>query len=284
MRNLLSVFILMLPFLYMAQEDEKKISITDVYLMSGSNYMSTNIENVSVFQQMAPNSSILAQDMSQFESMPFFPKMGTSPNKSSSLLLGLSFAEKPHQSLRLGFNHSMGTYALTNYSRTTFTPYDTLTSSQTGEQIFIDSMSTTSINGTAFSEYLGLEGSLLFRSSNEARWSFFGGVGLSLRFCFNNRVNVTESTYEGVSGEYSYSNYNYGNNWKTENFKGYGYLSTSIFFPLGIDLRIGKNRDFWKIAHLFMELRPNLTIASIPDYTTVISPSMVGNFGLRITW
>jgi hypothetical protein len=274
--------ILTIPILVQAQEEDKKVSISDVYLMTGSNYMTAPLENVSVFQQMVPESILLNQDLTGFQEGPFYKGTMPGSNSSSSLMIGLNVSKNPNAQLRLGFNHRVGIYAHTNYYKNESTPYDTLTSSQTGEQFFVDSTHTTSLYANGISEYLGVEGSMIFRTSNEERWSFYAGFGLSLGFCFNNRITVIQNEYNFVSGYYGSSNY--ADNTKTEYLKSDGYLSTTLFFPLGIDFTTGKKRDFWKRVHLFAELRPSLTVASIPNYETTINPAMNGNLGLRIHW
>jgi hypothetical protein len=275
-----TLFFIMLIFTSFAQE-EKKVSIHNVYLLNGSNYMTAPFEDPSVFQGMASESQILAQDLTGFTSSVLYPGM-SGENSTTSLLIGLSFKDRENQILRLGINHRIGMYAHTNLSKTTKTPYDTLTSSQTGEQYFVDSIETTYIQGDAHSEYLGIEASMIFQTADEYRWSFFGGFGIGLGIAFNNEIRINEFNYNYASG--FQSSYYESNSQRSEIFKADSYLSSTLFFPLGIDFRIGKNRPFWQRVHLLLELRPSLTVASIPEYTTVVNPAMNGNVGLRINW
>jgi len=87
-----TLFFIMLIFTSFAQE-EKKVSIHNVYLLNGSNYMTAPFEDPSVFQGMASESQILAQDLTGFTSSVLYPGM-SGENSTTSLLIGLSFKDR----------------------------------------------------------------------------------------------------------------------------------------------------------------------------------------------
>ena len=123
---------------------QAQISINEIYLQSGS-FFGQNKGSLADFQTLAPGSSILQQDLSAYQTYPqmFF----NLPGQSQSLSVGLGLGKMPNATLRLGLMHTSQNNALaTGGSYTETFRVDTLTSSQSGEQYFVDSFSTHSFN------------------------------------------------------------------------------------------------------------------------------------------
>ena len=262
---------------------QAQISINEIYLQSGS-FFGQNKGSLADFQTLAPGSSILQQDLSAYQTYPqmFF----NLPGQSQSLSVGLGLGKMPNATLRLGLMHTSQNNALTTGGSYTETfRVDTLTSSQSGEQYFVDSFSTHSFNANYAQEQLRIDASLLFRYNADKRWSFFGGIGANFGLSYNAATTV----HHRVSPYGDYFGYGFINDLmfidfgthETETFENKGGFGFGVYAPLGIDFQLGKKREFWKPMHLYMELRPGFNINQIAGLGTTFSVGNFSNAGLR---
>jgi hypothetical protein len=262
---------------------QAQISINEIYLQSGS-FFGQNKGSLADFQTLAPGSSILQQDLSAYQTYPqmFF----NLPGQSQSLSVGLGLGKMPNATLRLGLMHTSQNNALaTGGSYTETFRVDTLTSSQSGEQYFVDSFSTHSFNANYAQEQLRIDASLLFRYNADKRWSFFGGIGANFGLSYNAATTVHHRVSPYGDG-FGYGMFNdifmgSGANHEQEVFENKGGFGLGVYAPLGIDFQIGKKREFWKPMHLYMELRPGFNINQIAGLGTTFSAGNFSNVGLR---
>lgn len=262
---------------------QAQISINEIYLQSGS-FFGQNKGSLADFQTLAPGSSILQQDLSSYQTYPqmFF----NLPGQSQSLSVGLGLGKMPNATLRLGLMHTSQNNALaTGGSYTETFRVDTLTSSQSGEQYFVDSFSTHSFNANYAQEQLRIDASLLFRYNADKRWSFFGGIGANFGLSYNAATTVHHRVSPYGDG-FGYGMFNdifmgSGANHEQEVFENKGGFGLGVYAPLGIDFQIGKKREFWKPMHLYMELRPGFNINQIAGLGTTFSAGNFSNVGLR---
>lgn len=279
-KSIFGICALLFSITSLAQEETPKaISITDVQLFSGMNIYPVSSLSLNEMKAFAPNSTILAKDFTGFHSGNY---NSVYSNQSFSALLGVNFKNKPNRQLRVGLNYLSKTNFIGSAGREDIYPYDTLTSSQTGQQYFLDSSYSKHVHMQQEMEQLSLDASFIFRTDAEARWSFYGGFGLMLGYSFNANTSIYYSEW---SSESSYSSsYNSNNNSEFEQFRNKNFLSTAIYLPFGIDFRIGKNNEFWKRLHLFYEIRPMVSIATIPEWNTLTQFSFTQGVGIKIKW
>jgi hypothetical protein len=262
---------------------QAQISINEIYLQSGAFFGQTK-GGLADFQTLAPGSSILQQDLSAYQSSPIFNF--NLPGQSQSLSVGLGLGKMPNATLRLGLMHTRQNNALAIGGSFTETfRIDTLTSSQSGEQFFIDSFSTHSYNANYAQEQLRIDASLLFRYNADKRWSFFGGIGANFGLSYNASTTVHHrvSPYGDSFGFGLYNDIFMGSgaNHEQEVFENKGGFGFGVYAPLGVDFQIGKKRDFWKPMHLYMELRPGFNVNQIAGLGTSFSAGNFSNVGLR---
>jgi hypothetical protein len=139
------------------------------------------------------------------------------------------------------------------------------------------------------SEQLRFDGSLIFRTNPEARWSLFTGIGITAGFSFNayseiyfSQTNSIEARFPNGNSSTYYSHF--GNDWETEKFRNKNNLAFSTYIPMGIDFRIGKKSEFWKQTHLFYEIRPGINMTSIPELRTLTNRTIQHGLGLKVSW
>lgn len=260
---------------------QAQISFEGVYLQNGA-FFGAGKGNLSDFQTLAPQSVLLQQDLSSYQS---YPAMNLNfPGQSQSLSVGLKMAKLPNATLRLGLMHTNQQNALSIGGSFTETfRIDTLTSSQTGDQIFVDSFSTHSYNANYSQEQLRLDASLLLRYNADKRWSFYGGIGANFGLSYNAQTNVNQYVSPYGSG-YGYGLFNdmvYNGTHTQETFETKGGFGFGVYAPLGVDFQVGKKRDFWMPIHLYMELRPGFNVNQIAGLGTSFSAGNFSNIGLR---
>ncbi|KRP10370.1 MAG: hypothetical protein ABR95_12205, partial [Sphingobacteriales bacterium BACL12 MAG-120813-bin55] len=169
-------------------------------------------------------------------------------------------------------------------------PFDTLTSASTGQTLYVDSVTIENYNMNYSSEQLRFDGSFIYRTNPAARWSMFTGAGITAGLAITTYTDIYYSKYgrtdtryanETQSSSFSYSNFISS---KSESFQNRTTFGASAYVPLGIDFRIGKDKEFWKRTHLFYEIRPGINFTAIPELHTVANVSLQSGFGLRVSW
>ncbi len=263
-----------------AQEEKPAVRISEVQLLPSTDYSNTPFGTISDMQRISPQSSILQKDFSSYTANNYSVIFS---QNSFNMLLGLSFRDKPNMTLRAGVGYSNRTLLGLSMGRTDRYAFDTLTSSLTGQQYFVDSVVHRSLFAYYNTQFLSLESSLIFRTNSEARWALYGGVGLNFGFGFNGRTDITRHEYSTIESQGSY---NYSNDYDFENESNS--VANSYFFginaPLGVDFRIGKKREFWNRIHLVYELRPGISVYTIPGLENRLTPFVQQALGLRVTF
>lgn len=268
-----------------AQETTKGLRISEFHIQNGMAYSSMQNYELSDFQSLAPGSMLLKNDFTGFNNNSYYifnGARGFNGNSYQSIQLGITFNNKANPLWRIGISHGSSNSFSAGLSKETVTPYDTLTSSQTGEQFYSDSVHSESYFMDYRSEQLRIESSLIYRTNPEQRWSVYAGIGISVGLSYNAQTNINYSTSDNVSGNYgnNYGDYTYA----SEHFRNKTNISTAVFVPMGVDFRIGKNKEFWKRLHLYYEMKPSLTFLSVPELRTFTSVNMINSFGLKVTF
>ena len=262
---------------------QAQLSFEGIYLQNGAFY-GAGKGSLSNFQALAPQSVLLQQDLSAYQSYPVM--YFNFPGQSQSISVGLKMAKLPNATLRLGLMHTnQGNALAVGGSYTETFRIDTLTSSQSGEQFFVDSFSTHSYNASYSQEQLRLDASLLFRYNADKRWSFYGGIGANFGLSYNGQTSVNQYVSPYGSGYgYGYNLFNdmvHNGTHTQETFENKGGFGFGVYAPLGVDFQVGKKRDFWMPIHLYMELRPGFNVNQIAGLGTSFSAGNFSNVGLR---
>jgi hypothetical protein len=262
----------------------QNIKITELHISNGTGLGGQINGSINDFKILAPNSSILAMDFSQYnpEGFPTVRTPGMNMSSNYSLQLGLQCAKMPKVTYRVGITHvsNLGVLsAFGSYSQSF--PYDTLTSSQTGEQTFIDSTNSKYYNMNHSNQQIRLDGAMIFRMFPEKRWSIHTGLGASIGMSYQSNTTISIWESSSISSEDYYGD-NYEENGERETFKNKNSLGASLYIPFGIDFGIGKKREFWMPFHLYAETRPSLNINSINGIGTSFSPGISYAVGLRM--
>lgn len=292
--KLLTFFALIIfSFNSFSQETEpiKRVKFDDIHIHLGPLFERYQKGNINDFQTLAPQSDLLEEYPQNFSQSNGY---GISGSAALSVMVGIKFSNKEKTSyksnplLRLGFSYSSGTHISSNYSEDTRYPFDTLTSSQTGAQTFVDSVYTQHSGANYSSDQLRFNAALIFRTNPEARWSLYSGIGLTAGVSINAKTQIYYSTFvstESQNNDVSINNSNYNSDERvTENYKNEMNYGFSAYIPFGVDFRIGNKREFWKRTHLFYEIKPELNVVSIPELYTITNTRISQGIGVRVTF
>ena len=290
LKNPLSVTAILLVAFF--HSNAQKVRFSDVYISAGLNWAS-GTGTLEDFQKLAPDSKFINQSFSDFSNSNSYFYSGYHGTGRTSFLVGIDFKKNEEFSsspqLRVGLTYSSSVLLSYSLSRDTRTPYDTLTSSRTGNQVFVDSVYYDNYSFAYSTENLLLDVSLIYRTNDAARWSLFGGVGLAGGISFNAITTAdhmesfyTESRNSGYQTYPDYSDY-YDSRYETEVFRNKNAMQLAAYIPLGVDFRIGNKSEFWKRVHLFGEVRAALNLSHIPEIGSHTQASFAHTFGIRIS-
>lgn len=271
-------------------QDQKRLKLSDASLQVGYMLNPVSMGNLTEFKRIAPQSNLLTQNLNGFSANNF---SGTYVNNYFTAAVGIQFLNKEKKAyksnplLRLGISYNSGTHLYNGYSRYSNGIVDTLISQQTGQMYFIDSTRIEGYSMTLSSQQLRLDASLIFRTNPEARWSIYGGIGFNFGAAFSTSVDIYYNSYHYTNNQLGYS---YASNYSNDSSKNEHFtnstriLGGSLYLPIGIDFRIGKNRPFWKQTHLFYELKPCLNLVAIQGGSTLLNGVFQHGLGVRVTF
>lgn len=268
-----------------------KFQISDLYVQGGVFSERNSIGSQTEFMELAPGSNLLAQNYAGFT-----PYSGSYTTGSSylSVQLGMNFRNpqtgnlRKNPQLRLGLTYHQTSPLMGGFYSWEQKPWDTLVSTQTGQQYYVDSVTSRDANFWYSGKQIKADASLLFRTNPARRWSLFAGLGLAAGFTFNAKTTIEYSTHRRTQAYYNPRSFIYfpydpsDSESQTEEFSNRPSWVFSGSAPMGFDFRIGKKQAFWQKMHLFYELRPSFNLFGVPDLSTLSNLSLQQGIGLRV--
>jgi len=252
--------------------------------------MSLQPSSVEDFKRIVPQSQLLTADYENYNSnqLPSYAS-----NSFMSVLLGIELANKKtkqirtNPKLRLGFNYGSFSTLSGYLQQTERFVYDTLVSAQSGNIYFADSVITSSLIMYQNTQQLSMDVALIYRTNTDNRFAFYSGLGLGGGFSMNTNTYIryhkrSTSEVNGSSDpDFIGGNYSEESSLKTESFKSKNPSTFWVYVPIGIDFRIGKYSELLKHTYLFVETRPSITRANIPDFGANTAASIAFTTGVR---
>lgn len=295
MRNLVIVVLLTLALNGYSQDSPalQKFKISDAFIQFGGFNEKGNHITINEFKKLAPGSQLLKMDLSQFDEYIYDYN---SPGYTVGAAVGLRLrnsegtAYKRSPMLRLGLTYRNHEPYSIDYADGIVTRYDTLKGNH-GEVFYMDSVVSKLLGMEYRTNELRMDISMTFCTNPDARWSLYGGGGISFGWLFNNYTKLHYSETDAIQmtrsegGEFLYHDYDsdYYHS-RTESFNNKNGFSASVFVPVGVDFRIARRGEFFKRLHLFVEFRPGINFTSIPELESSTRFFMNTNFGLRVNW
>ncbi len=263
---------------------QKGFKISDFYVQTSMFDPRLSNGTIADFKELAPNSVLLQKDMAGFTMTGGGYTNSTCFSGTMGIQLGSTNSGNFLSKLqwRIGFSYNTGNEISAGAYFRQRTPYDTLTSSQTGNQTVVYSHESENYGMSYSSEHIRLENSLFYFFNPNDRWSIFTGLGFNYGTSFNNRVaiNYSETNYKDGGTDF------YANDYSTYSSETYNIAnksSGSIFSAMGLDFRIGNKRDFLKRTHLYYEFRPSIQVSTIHALRTYSTGVLQHGLGLRVS-
>lgn len=245
---------------------------------------SSGISNSSDFQKLAPNSSFEKSDVSGFKIQnSFFGSSG--PAFSMNIVLAKpenTNLSRLNTEFRFGISYQEIDVLNLGYDRIDEFRIDTLISSRSGNQVFVDSTYRQSYYLSYNQTNVMVDGDVTISTDPSKRFKFYGGIGFSLGFSAAASTDIIYSTTSNVNIiEDEESSFEFEIDGSSERFRNDGGLFGRVYLPLGLDFRIGKTKATAMKYHLFVESRPNLSFHKVPELGSVTLTSNVSSLGFR---
>ncbi|MGI9191226.1 MAG: hypothetical protein ACR2IL_03825 [Chitinophagaceae bacterium] len=275
---------------------QSKVKVSEFSVSTGSFMQESPISQFADWQRMAPGSSLLptlSKDLSSFD------QMNSEINGGNvwSANLGLQFSDRAgmrynrNPLLRIGIQYQGATVLSQSFRKETTYAHDTLTSSQTGEQTYVDSIQIDHYDINYRQKRLMLDASLIFRTKSQSRWGLFAGIGMSLGASFRNQTELNYSMYKGTNGIIPIHNmafhnmFGNNNDKRHEHFANTASFAGALYIPLGASFRLSNKHEFWNKISLTLETRPGLYWSGIPELTTTtLNTGVATQVGFRVSW
>ena len=275
MRNSLLVCLLGLSSVVMAQESEKSWKFTETSVMTGIGVQMSPMFSEKDVADWSQNDPWIIQDFTGYQQ---FSGLNSTTSAQFSANLGLRKTGIHNPSFRVGITYKRLNSQVFGRFQEWSGPYDTLVSSQTGQQYYVDTVRMRSVSAYWGADVLALDGAYMLQTDLTRRWSFYGGIGLQAGILFNQELQLSRMETFSETG----MTYEMDVELEQRNYRMNTGFSSTVYMPLGIDFRIGKKRPLWQQVHLVYELRPSLSVQSMSS-VSVVSPGITQHFGLRIT-
>jgi hypothetical protein len=278
--------------LYISQMSaQTKIKLSDVSIHSGdltNTSVTVTGSNINLLTLAREKESNLLSNVDLSNYKKYSGSNETTSNLFS-ILLGteITFRNKMKMNFRGGFTALNKADKSVSYLKEDVYRVDTLTSSQTGQQIYIDSTRTDEYHFSTVSNQLAMDLSATFSTNKLNKFSFYAGFGTFFGFTYASYLDVMHTNRitknNGFSDPVRYQNNQMWNS-STENEKlkldNVGSIA-AIYIPLGIEYRISKKVNVLKNFSIYTELRPSLVVSK-NSFSEVNSSSYWMNIvGLR---
>lgn len=291
MRNLLFsstiVFAVSVHAQYVPDTTASRHRITDVFLYSGGMPDPAYAASIGDWHLLAPSSTLLTRDLSDHEEVDGGLQMIGAFAASVCLDLRKAVpATRTGAYLRLGFNFMQHAGQGIELRKEVISPYDTLTSAQTGQVTYIDSMVTSRYSFEHTYGQLGLDAAVIYLKEYPRHWSLFGGCGLQVGSSFAGEVSVRHSVEREVTPRFSGDQGRPGDgrtsSSEMEDFRTRSDVFVAAYVPLGVSYRLGLKRPFWRAMNLCYEMRPMLWFGGAPELDAGPQVGVAHYFGWRV--
>jgi hypothetical protein len=270
-----------------AQDEVKRLEIKSASWQFGLNTGQSGVSNLSDFKKLAPNMMLSEADLIGFSNGSGFNE-NSGPAFSVNIILAkpTAFVEEVSRfnpEFRVGISYQRASLLNLNFVRTDQFRIDTLRSSQTGEEYYVDSIRNQDYSLGYIQQQVMVDGDVTISTNPDRRWKFYTGIGVSLGLSVSPRTEVNYDSWsyveDGLSDNYRKSSNDYEGS--SEEFANKTGFFGRVYIPLGVDFRIGKRKESLKKYHLFIESRQSLNFQTIFELSSQVTTSSVGGFGLR---
>ena len=287
MKKIATCVALISAFNLSAQDEVKRLEIKSASWQFGLNTGQSGVSNLSDFRKLAPNMTLSEADLIGFSNGSGFNE-NSGPVFSANIIMAkpTAFADEVSRfnpEVRVGISYQKAGLLNLNFNRRDEFRIDTLRSSQTGEEYYVDSIQNQSYSLSYIQQQVMVDGDVTISTNPEKRWKFYTGIGVSLGLSVSPRTEVSYNSWSYVENQLFNNDreLSSNNDDRSEEFANKTGFFGRVYIPLGVDFRIGKRKESLKKYHLFIESRQSLNFQTISELSSQVTTSSVGGFGLR---
>lgn len=210
--------------------------------------------SLSDFRDLAPDNELLKRDLSNYESSNNINDVSSYP----LLFLRSSFKIKDDE----GGYHERIRWRIGASAHFT----DDLNGSLYEDPRGGNAASQRSVSMDYSGLQLFLRSSLVKSTDPNARFRFYGGGGLAAGGLLSPSTTVHDQRGAEIHYEESRNN---------------PAFTAAAYIPLGAEFTLGSEKTFWEPFAVFIEMRPDLKVTTIPEIDPVLSTNMAGSIGLE---
>lgn len=253
--------------IFSGNDSLKKITVTDVHFGVVTPY--TQFGNISVneVRRLTARSYLLQTDLTGYSYNCYREVEASRVDFGFSLGNYLKKDEKYTYRINFGLSFNSANPVIGNFTRTDTIPYDTLTSSQTGNVIYVKKLTTNTYDIYYYSNRICFDINAVVSTSPLKRFSFYAGLGIVYGMGLSASTEINYMKYYGYTPDI------YDNNWEMqteaeftneslENSTGY---SLGFYVPIGMQFRFGKQAKFWKRFYMYYEFVMGMNSEYIPE-------------------
>ncbi len=262
--------------------------VSDVFVLGGSQVERDYVMGLMQWRSLMPNSELLKRDLNGYwRGRGFGRNLAAAGLFSAHASFRLGGAERVKRSgayLRAGFSYQAHVGTGMSLRLEDRVPYDTLTSSQTGDITLVDSVYSSRYDITHRYQQLMLDVSMIFMKEFPRRWTLYGGAGVAVGGAFGGigRVEYQEDRYTSPSiGGSGGRGFGIDPD-EEEEFRTKDDLVFVLYMPLGVSYRLGRRHAFWRALNLCYEMRPSLSFGGVPEVQPGPRTAWGHLFGLRV--
>lgn len=266
----------------------RKNRVTDIYIQTGFFSQNDKSGTLEDFKRIASQSVLLSNDFKGYSKID--GNFSSAPKiivGMFSVVVGIKFHD-PHKEpykntpqLRLGFSYLVGSILSCNLYKSDIKEYDSILSPQTGQMMDLDSIKTNTYHLSYTSQQLRFDGSIIFRTNQNARLSLYSGFGITAGLSLNAYTDIYSHEFYFIETGIHTSSLSQPID-AEEKTRVKNNVGISLYVPLAVDFRLGKKNETLKRIHFFYEFRPGFNFTSIPELRTLSHASLQQGFGIRI--
>lgn len=240
-----------------------QLKLYDVDLQFGK-YIGSQKSTFDQILELTPHSSILNQDLSAYkpQKIDFFSQA----TPTQAIHLGFSSQKTPNVSFRFGLQHKNLKSILLN-AGAYVENFDTLT--------------LYSISGSYYQEEWSFSSALIFGLKQEKRLRFYGGLELEMGMSVNANIHLQQQKmFYTTNPSWPYPMATSFVTF-TEDKKLPNTLILGLHAPIGLNIQVLKEKQYFKSIHICIEVKPGIAINNRKTEQILHQIGGTGSLGLR---
>lgn len=274
--SILSFLLMLISIPLTAQEEntKKKVHLVGFSARIGTFTNSPDVgEPISSFQKLAPNSRLAFSNLDGFRQNRFTVTSVNAPTIAMNAHLMKSNKEerarKFNSEFTIGLSYTAIELLTSSYSREETIRVDTLQSTRTGEDIFIDSIVNEFFNYRYQQDLLYLNIGASISTDFLNRWKFSVGAETSIGYVLKAKTFLSRSQYsrfESSNNDFVRESFNDELEFEVEEVNNESGISTRVTLPAVLSFRLSKEADRrLSQCMLALESRPSFAFYNIPE-------------------